>query len=261
MGISYEKFEVSDISRVKNKEYLKKVISATKAAKLIPHGALIGFGGFVGAGAPIVVPMALAQRAEKLHADGKEFQIKALTGASTDPNLDGVLARANAVSFRAPFNTDKDMRIAVNSNKTKYMDIHLSSLAQYAESGFFGEMDFAIVEISGITEDGKLIPSTSVGNAQNWLNIAKKVILEVNISQPLELEKLHDIAVLTRSPYQKEITINEVGDRIGTPYLSVDPDKVVAVVVANTPDRVNKFTPLDEISIAIGDNVVKFFEN
>ena len=89
MGISYEKFEVSDISRVKNKEYLKKVISATKAAKLIPHGALIGFGGFVGAGAPIVVPMALAQRAEKLHADGKEFQIKALTGASTDPNLDG----------------------------------------------------------------------------------------------------------------------------------------------------------------------------
>ncbi|MDA3080192.1 MULTISPECIES: succinate CoA transferase [unclassified Campylobacter] len=261
MGISYEKFEVSDTSRVKNKEYLKKVISATEAVNLIPHGALIGFGGFVGAGAPIVVPMALAQRAEKLHADGKEFQIKALTGASTDPNLDGVLARAGAVSFRAPFNTDKDMRIAVNSNKTKYMDIHLSSLAQYAESGFFGEMDFAIVEISGITEDGKLIPSTSVGNAQNWLNIAKKVILEVNISQPLELEKLHDIAVLARSPYQKEIAINEVGDRIGTPYLSVDPDKVVAVVVANTPDRVNKFTPLDEISIAIGDNVVKFFEN
>ncbi|MDA3056707.1 MULTISPECIES: propionyl-CoA--succinate CoA transferase, partial [unclassified Campylobacter] len=260
MGISYEKFEVSDTSRVKNKEYLKKVISATKAAKLIPHGALIGFGGFVGAGAPIVVPMALAQRAEKLHAQGKEFQIKALTGASTDPNLDGVLARAGAVSFRAPFNTDKDMRISVNSNKTKYMDIHLSSLAQYAESGFFGEMDFAIVEISGITEDGKLVPSTSVGNAQNWLNIAKKVILEVNISQPLELEKLHDVAVLARSPYQKEIPINEVGDRIGTPYLTVDPDKVVAVVVANTPDRVNKFTPLDEISIAIGDNVVKFFE-
>ena len=257
----YASMQSSDTSRIKSKVFLDKVVSADKAAEFVQNDALVGFSGFVGAGAPIAVPMALANRAEKLHADGKEFQIKALTGASTDPNLDGVLARAGAVSFRAPFNTDKDMRIAVNSNKTKYMDIHLSSLAQYAESGFFGEMDFAIVEISGITEDGKLIPSTSVGNAQNWLNIAKKVILEVNISQPLELEKLHDIAVLTRSPYQKEITINEVGDRIGTPYLSVDPDKVVAVVVANTPDRVNKFTPLDEISIAIGDNVVKFFEN
>ena len=261
MGIDYEKFEVSDTSRVKNKEYLKKVMSATKAAKLIPHGALIGFGGFVGAGAPIVVPMALAQRAEKLHAEGKEFQIKALTGASTDPNLDGVLARANAISFRAPFNTDKDMRISVNSNKTKYMDIHLSSLAQYAESGFFGEMDFAIVEISGITEDGKLIPSTSIGNNQTWLNIAKNVILEVNNYQPTALEGIHDVATLGLPPHRKPLQITKVDDRIGTPYLSVDPDKVVAVVVANTPDRVNKFTPLDEISIAIGDNVVKFFEN
>ncbi|MBR2157292.1 MAG: succinate CoA transferase, partial [Campylobacter sp.] len=216
---------------------------------------------FVGAGAPIVVPMALAQRAEKLHADGKEFQIKALTGASTDPNLDGVLARANAVSFRAPFNTDKDMRIAVNSNKTKYMDIHLSSLAQYAESGFFGEMDFAIVEISGITEDGKLIPSTSIGNNQTWLNIAKNVILEVNNYQPTALEGIHDVVTLGLPPHRKPLNITKVDDRIGTPYLTVDPKKVVAVVVANTHDRVNKFTPLDEISIAIGDNVVKFFEN
>ncbi|MBQ7675807.1 MAG: propionyl-CoA--succinate CoA transferase, partial [Campylobacter sp.] len=251
----------SDTSRIKSKVFLDKVVSADKAAEFVPNDALVGFSGFVGAGAPIVVPMTLAQRAEKLHADGKEFQIKALTGASTDPNLDGILARANAVSFRAPFNTDKDMRIAVNSNKTKYMDIHLSSLAQYAESGFFGEMDFAIVEISGITEDGKLIPSTSIGNNQTWLNIAKNVILEVNNYQPTALEGIHDVATLGLPPHRKPLQITKVDDRIGTPYLTVDPKKVVAVVVANTPDRVNKFTPLDEISIAIGDNVVKFFEN
>ena len=257
----YASMQSSDTSRIKSKVFLDKVVSADKAAEFVQNDALVGFSGFVGAGAPIVVPMALAQRAEKLHADGKEFQIKALTGASTDPNLDGVLARANAVSFRAPFNTDKDMRIAANSNKTKYMDIHLSSLAQYAESGFFGEMDFAIVEISGITEDGKLIPSTSIGNNQTWLNIAKNVILEVNNYQPTALEGIHDVATLGLPPHRKPLNITKVDDRIGTPYLTVDPDKVVAVVVANTPDRVNKFTPLDEISIAIGDNVVKFFEN
>ena len=256
----FANLESSDTSRVKSKVFLDKVILATQAAELVPHGALVGFSGFVGAGAPIVVPMAIAEKAEKLHAMGKEFQIKALTGASTDPNTDGILARANAVSFRAPFNTDKDMRISINSNKTAYMDIHLSSLAQYAEAGFFGEMDFAIVEISGITEDGKLIPSTSIGNNQTWLNIAKNVILEVNNYQPTALEGIHDVATLGLPPHRKPLNITKVDDRIGTPYLTVDPKKVVAVVVANTTDRVNKFTPLDEISIAIGDNVVKFFE-
>ena len=253
--------ETNDTSRVKSKVFLDKVISAKQAAELVPNGALIGFSGFVGAGAPIVVPMAIASRAKALHEKGEKYQIKALTGASTDPNLDGVLAEAGAVSFRAPFNTDKNMRISVNANKTQYMDIHLSSLAQYVEAGFFGEMDFAIVEISGITADGKLIPSTSIGNNQTWLNVAKKVILEVNNYQPEALEGLHDVATLGLPPHRKPLQITKVDDRIGTPYMSVDPTKVVGVVVAQTHDRVNKFTPLDEISIAIGDNVVKFFQN
>ena len=258
---NYEKFEISDTSRVKSKVFLDKIISAHKAATLVPNGALVGFGGFVGAGAPIVVPMAIADMAEKLHAMGKEFKIKALTGASTDPNLDGVLARSDALSLRSPFITDKDARNAINSNKIAYIDTHLSSLAKQVEAGFFGEMDFAIVEVAGITEDGKLIPSTSTGNAQSWLNIAKKVILEVNTNQPLELLNLHDIATLGLAPNAKALNITKVGDRIGTPYMSADPAKVVGVVVVATPDRVNTFTPLDEISMAIGDNVIKFLQN
>ena len=261
MSENFEDLKSSDTSRIKSKVFLDKVVSPEKAAELVPNDALVGVSGFVGAGAPIVTAVALAERAKALHAKGQEYKIKVLSGASTDPNVDGVLARADVVSFRAPFNTDKDMRNSVNSNKTQFMDIHLSSLAGFAEAGFFGEMDFAIVEISGITEDGKLIPSTSIGNNQTWLNIAKNVILEVNNYQPTALEGIHDVASLGLPPHRKPLNINKVDDRIGTPYMSVDPAKVVAVVVANTPDRVNKFTPLDEISIAIGDNVVKFFEN
>ena len=44
------------------------------------------------------------------------------SGASTDPNVDGVLAEAEAVAFRTPFFTDKNLRAAVNSGKTGYMD-------------------------------------------------------------------------------------------------------------------------------------------
>jgi len=30
--------------------------------------------------------------------------------------------------------------------------------------GAFGHLDVAVIEVSGITEDGELIPSSSVGN-------------------------------------------------------------------------------------------------
>ena len=246
-------------NRVKNADFAAKIMDADAAAALVPNGALVGFSGFVGAGAPIYLPLAIAKRAEALHAQGKEYKIGALTGASTDPHLDGDLAKANAVSFRSPFMTDRDMRGAINSNETEYMDVHLSSLAQQVEAGFFGEMDFAIIEILGIKEDGSLIPSTSIGNNQNWLNYAKKVILEVNCAQPESLEGIHDVACLPKPPFREPININRPSDRIGTPYMKVDPSKVVAVVVGESKDRVNSFTPLDEISIAIGDNVAKFF--
>ena len=247
-------------NRVKNADFAAKIMDADAAAALVPNGALVGFSGFVGAGAPIHLPLAIAKRAEALHAQGKEYKIGALTGASTDPDLDGDLAKANAVSFRSPFMTDRDMRAAINTGETKYMDVHLSSLAQQVEAGFFGEMDFAIIEILGIKEDGSLIPSTSIGNNQNWLNYAKKVILEVNCAQPESLEGIHDVACLPKPPFREPININRPSDRIGTPYMKVDPSKVVAVVVGESKDRVNSFTPLDEVSIAIGDNVVKFLQ-
>lgn len=247
-------------NRVKNKELSTKLMSASEAAKLIPNGAMVGFSGFVGSGAPVVVPIEIAKHAKELHDAGKEYKIKILTGASTDPTLDGELAKAKCVSFRAPFMTDKDMRVAINTNETEYMDVHLSSLAGQVESGFFGEMDFAVIEITAIKEDGSLIPSTSIGNNQNWLNYAKNIILEVNCLQPEALEGLHDVLALKKPPFREPLNITKVDDRVGSPYLKVDPSKVVAVVLAENQDRVNQFTPLDEISTAIGDNVVKFLQ-
>jgi succinyl-CoA:acetate CoA-transferase len=41
----------------------------------------------------------------------------------------------------------------------EYMDLHLSHVAQMAWEGFFGHLDTAVVEVTGITEDGELIPS------------------------------------------------------------------------------------------------------
>ncbi|QCT99869.1 acetyl-CoA hydrolase/transferase family protein [Campylobacter hyointestinalis subsp. hyointestinalis] len=251
---------ITDTSRIKDARFLSKIIKADDAAALIGDGSTVGFSGFVGAGSPLYVPLAIAKKAENLHELGKPYKINIYSGASTDVDLDGALARAKAVGFRTPFNTDPNMRACINSGETKYLDVHLSSLAWQVEAGYFGNMDFAVIEISGITENGELIPTTSVGNNQAWLNYADKIILELNIHQPQELDGFHDVYLQPLPPHREPIPLKTARDRIGSPYMKVDFSKVVGIVLSSTEDRLNKFTPLDDISIAIGDHVVDFLK-
>jgi acyl-CoA hydrolase len=82
------------------------VLSADEAARLIQHGQNIGFSGFTAAGAAKAIPLALAGRAEREHAAERPFQVGVLTGASTGHSLDGALAKAQAISFRTPYQSD-----------------------------------------------------------------------------------------------------------------------------------------------------------
>jgi acyl-CoA hydrolase len=110
-------------------------------------------------------------------------------------------------------------------------------VAQYTWFGFLGKIDLAVVEVAGILPDGRLIPSTSIGNNKTWLDLADKVILEVNSTQPLGLDGMHDIYYGTALPPNRQpIPLTQAGDRIGEPYLRVDPAKVVAVVETHAPD-------------------------
>jgi succinyl-CoA:acetate CoA-transferase len=70
----------------------------------------------------------------------------------------------------------------------EHMDIHLGHVSQYVEYGFLGKMDWALVEVTAILEDGRLVPSSSLGNNRTWIDQAEKVILEINAWQPAELE-------------------------------------------------------------------------
>ncbi|MDN6511185.1 MAG: propionyl-CoA--succinate CoA transferase, partial [Corynebacterium sp.] len=77
-----------------------KVMSAQEAAEFVNNGDKVGTSGFTGAGYPKVLPTAIAERAKAAHDRGDEFQIELFTGASTAVDCDGVLAEANAISFR-----------------------------------------------------------------------------------------------------------------------------------------------------------------
>jgi acyl-CoA hydrolase len=69
-----------------------------------------------------------------------------------------------------------------------------------------------VVEVAGILPDGRLIPSTSIGNNKTWLDLADKVILEVNSTQPLGLDGMHDIYYGTALPPNRQpIPLTQAG--------------------------------------------------
>ncbi|MDI2090716.1 acetyl-CoA hydrolase/transferase family protein [Commensalibacter oyaizuii] len=250
---------MSNDKRIHHLGLQRKVCSAEEAAQWINPGDIIGTSGFTGSGYPKIVPGALAARIKQAHEQGKEFKIKLLTGASTGPELDGVLAEVNGVSYRTPFNTDPKMRKRINDGDTNYLDMHLSYVAPLYRSGALGDMDVAIIELSSIRADGTLVASTAVGNNQLWLNSAKKVILEVNHWQRAELEGMHDIWEVSPTFPQKIVPIVNPHDRIGNPYMTVDLDKVVAIVETNAPDRNAPFSPSDGNARAIAGHLMEFF--
>ncbi|MGQ8880241.1 acetyl-CoA hydrolase/transferase family protein [Delftia sp. NA_296.1] len=245
--------------RVRFPEFLSRTMTAEQAAALIPHGVNVGMSGFTGAGYPKALPQAIAQHAKSEHAAGRPYKINVWTGASTAAEMDGALAEAGALGQRLPFNTDPTCRARINAGEIDFIDMHLSHVAQHAWFGFLGPMSVAVVEVLGVTEDGRLIPSTAVGNNKTWLEIADKVILEVNTKPPAKMEGMHDIYYGTAIPPRRvPIALTHADDRIGEPYLRVDPAKVVAVVETHKGDRDNVFAQPDANSNLIAASIIDF---
>ena len=235
-------------------------LSGDEAAEFIGHGAKIGMSGFTGAAYPKEMPTAIAERAKEAHARGDEFAIDLYTGASTAPDCDGVLAEADALRFRMPYQSDPIMRKKINAGEMKYADMHLSHSAQQVSEGFFGKLDFAIVEAARITEEGHIVPSSGVGNNVEYLDAADKIIIEVNSWQSVDLEGMADVYRVQSRPNRTAIPINNPGDRVGTTYIDIDTDKVVAVIETDSPDRNSPFKPIDDVSQRIAGNFLDFLE-
>ena len=170
--------------RIRHPLFRDRICSADAAAAMIEPGMTVAMSGFTGAGYPKAVPQALAARMEHAHAAGEAFRVKVLTGASTAPELDGALAKVEGMELRLPYQSDPAVRERINAGTLDYIDIHLSHVAQHTWFGFFGDIDVAVVEVAGIREDGRMIPSSSVGNNKTWLEQADKVILEVLLQPP-----------------------------------------------------------------------------
>lgn len=235
-----------------------RIITAEEAAYHIKHDDNVAFSGFTPAGSPKAVPTALAARARLEHEAGRPFKIGMFTGASTGDSLDGELARANAIKFRTPYQSNNDLKKLINSGQTEYYDMHLSQLAQEMRYKFLGDVDVAIIEAADITDDGEVILTSAVGISPTAARLAKKVIIELNANHPASIRGLHDIYELQDPPIRRAVPIYTVKDLCGTPTLKIDPAKIIGVVETNKPDEIKGFTPADDITNKIGDNVAIF---
>jgi len=248
--------------RIQHAGLRRKVVPAEAAAAMIGPGATVGMSGFTGAGYPKQVPLALARRITEANASGARFRVNVWTGASTAPELDGALAAVDGIELRLPYQSDPVSRDKINAGTMEYIDVHLSHVAQMVWEGFLGHLDVALVEVSGITTDGDLIPSSSVGNNKTWLDQADAVILEVNSWQSDALDGMHDIYYGTDlPPNRRPIQLTRPGDRIGVPHLRCPPDKVVAVVETDAPDRNTAFKEPDEAARRIAGHLIEFLEH
>ena len=331
-------------------------ISAAEAASLIKHGYNIGLSGFTPAGTAKAVTAELAKIAEAEHAKGNPFQVGIFTGASTGESCDGVMSRAKAIRYRAPYTTNSDFRKAVNNGEIAYNDIHLSQMAQEVRYGFMGKVNVAIIEACEVTPDGKIYLTAAGGISPTICRLADQIIVELNAAHSKSCMGLHDVyepldppyttnsdfrkavnngeiayndihlsqmaqevrygfmgkvnvaiieacevtpdgkiyltaaggispticrladqiivelnAAHSKScmglhdvyepldpPYRREIPIYKPSDRIGLPYIQVDPKKIVGVVETNWPDEARSFAAADPLTDKIGQNVADF---
>lgn len=244
-------------TRLRSERALPLIMSADDAARLITDGMAVGISGFTNAGYPKVVPHALAEQIK----NGRKVKIALYSGASVGPEVDTELTEAGAVARRLPYQTNSTLRKAINTGDIDYIDMHLGRSPEFIAAGHVRKPDIALVEALAITEDGHLIPTTSVGNTPTYVAEADAVIVEIAMSKPLALEGMADVYMCQKPPCRQPIPLTHPGDRIGTPYIPCGWDKIKAIVISDRSDLTRPLAAISEDSKKIGQNIIRFFED
>lgn len=234
------------------------ILSAEEAAGFIRDGQTVAFSGFTPAGAPKAIPLALARLAELKHEKGHAFKIGVLSGASSGSSVDGALARANAVSFRAPFQADPSLRAQINSGAVRFLEMHVSKFPQALRYGELGPVHWAVVEACDVTPGGGIVLSTAVGATPTFLNQAERVLIELNRRQPHALLGMHDLLEPEDPPTRRILPIYTVRDRAGAHMLMIPRSKIAGVVLTDSEDEGIPFEEHTAVNQMIGHKLSEF---
>lgn len=187
-----------------------------------------------------MVPVALADHVEKNNLQG-QMKFNLFVGASSGPECEDRWAQLDMIDRRYPHQVGKNIKKGINEGRIRFADKHLSmfpqdlvygKLHQTTETivlcinntwlGYYtkdkpdnNKLDIVIVEATAITEDGWIVPGASVGATPELIQMADKIIIEVNTRIP-SFEGLHDITMSSLPPHRKPYLIMNTEDKIGT---------------------------------------------
>ncbi|ATD02784.1 MULTISPECIES: acetyl-CoA hydrolase/transferase family protein [Pseudoalteromonas] len=243
------------LERIRRSDLHNKVMSAEQASLFIKDGMTVGMSGFTRAGEAKAVPRALAERVRE-----NPMKINLMTGASLGNDLDKLLTESGALARRMPFQVDSTLRKAINNGEVMFIDQHLSETVEQLRNHQLTMPDVAVIEAVAITEEGHIVPTTSVGNSASFAIFAKEVIVEINMLHQPELEGLHDIYIPSYRPTRTPVPLVKVDDRIGSAAIPIDPAKIVGIVFTNQSDSFSTVTDPDADTASIARHLVNFFK-
>lgn len=238
-------------SRIRNNNLRSRVLTAAEASLIIRSGMTVAVGGYTSCGYPKAVIKALADRKNA----GEELTLNVVSG-SNNGFVDTPLAEAGIIAYRAPMIESKALASQVNKGGVRYCEQQMNKMPTLLRAEAFGHLDVAVVEAVAINEDGSIVPSSSVGFVPLLIELADKVIVEINAAMPAELEGMHDIYIPDGGP----IPIRDAGQRIGVKSIPCSESKICAVVFSDEPDQVTALAPSKPEQIAIANNLFNFLE-
>lgn len=229
--------------RILKPELHSLVMNSKEAAAIIKSGMVIATSGF-GTGYPKAIPSALA---ESKHAK----ELVYINGAARGEKHVGAMAAAGILKQGYGFQADNTMRAAINSGEIFYSDIHLGQFVDKIRRGTFGHIDVAIIECSSIKEDGSLVPTMSAGISEVIAELADTLLIEINEDLPVEIEGFHDFAT------PEGATIASPSQRLGVPFIKIDPAKIAGIVFTNEPDTDLYYPESSELFDRLSANVLE----
>jgi succinyl-CoA:acetate CoA-transferase len=242
--------------RILNKALFNRVVGPEVAVGEIKSGMTIGTAG----GTQFGYPKTIFSKLVEIKKNDEDFKIDLWAGGPLGEEIDGLLSSNGLIRKRLGQQANANLRRAINERKALFADLRSGIFPQQVRSGILGEIDIAIIEAVGFTEQGNIIPSTSVFDGATFIQMAKRVMVEINSFYPVELYGIHDIYLTKNAPYREPIPIYQPGDRIGMPHIPVESNKIVSIVEAAFQDTVMPRAPMDETSQKIGRNLVGFLE-
>jgi succinyl-CoA:acetate CoA-transferase len=174
--------------------------------------------------------------------------------------VDGYLSQNGMIRKRLGSIGTPSFRKLINQGEIEFLDTRSSAFPQVIRSGVLGNIDLAVIKANSITEEGFIVPSIVINDIPAYVEKADSVVVEIDKFISGDITGIHDIYTLDPPIRRNPIPIYATGDRIGKPYIQVDPDKIKYIIECEIPDSASSPAILDEPSKRIAHHLLDFFE-